>query len=163
MLITSLFYVSFARMDVFGICRELKFNICNHVELLACPHTVRHENSYRGKKEFRRARVNRSHGFSLAKFLPGKKSQMCGLRSLWDFRKFLLGECRDYGNSILGDCVGPGNSIYVHLRCCGGWGWEEQQLERGPGRLAGILWLRLCCSSCFYFNFGGSLARTLIY
>lgn len=125
-------------MDVFGICRELKFKIRNHVELLACPHMVRHKNSYRGEKESGRARVNRSHGFSLAKFLPGKKSPMCGLRkfdcrSLWDSRKFLLGEGRDYGNSILGDCVGPGNSIYVHLRCCGGWGWEEKQLERGPG------------------------------
>lgn len=92
MLITSLFYVSFARMDVFGICRELKFKICNHVELLACPHTVRHENSYRGEKESGRARVNRSHGFSLAKFLPGKKSPMCGLR------KF---DCRTPGNSSL--------------------------------------------------------------
>lgn len=126
----------------------MKIQICNRVELLACPHTVRHGNSYRGEKEFGWARVNKSHGFSLAKVLPGKKSQTCGLRkfdcrSLWDSRKFLLGECRDYGKSILGDCVGPGNSIYVHLRCCGGWGWEEQQLERGPGRLLGILTVAL--------------------
>lgn len=62
MLITSLFYVSFARMDVFGICRELNSRFATMWVTCMSPHS-RHENSYRGEKESGRARVNRSHGF----------------------------------------------------------------------------------------------------
>lgn len=74
-----------AKMDFFGIGRELQFGFCNHGESCSSPTQKGRENSFievkRNWKDYGKERV---HGFSLTESLPGKKSlSSCYHALLW--------------------------------------------------------------------------------